>query len=177
MHYPLTNGTTVTIRPPQTTDAQAIIHVISTADTETRFLAREPGEFSVTPEQEASMIAALKNEPDMAWFVAEYDGQVVGHCSISLVRKNARYRHRAQVALILLQKYWGLGIGGKMMQTCIAWCRKKGISQLELSVLDSNARALAMYRSFGFQMVGTIPKALQYCDGSFADEHLMVLNL
>lgn len=43
MEYTLKNGKNVIIRPPTTEDAQAIIHVIATADTETPFLARNPG--------------------------------------------------------------------------------------------------------------------------------------
>ncbi len=177
MEYPLSNGTVVTIRIPQPSDAQAIMDVIATADTETRFLAREPGEFSVTLAQEEAFLEAANREPDMAWFVAEYGERVVGHASVSLVRKNLRYRHRAQVALLILKEFWGMGIGGKLMQRCIDWCREKGVAQLELSVVADNSRALKMYRSFGFRAVGTIPKALRYMDGTYADEVLMVLEL
>ncbi len=177
MEYPLSNGTAVTIRTPQLPDAQSIMDVIAAADTETRFLAREPGEFSVTLAQEEAFLEAANREPDMAWFVAEYQGRVVGQASVSLVRKSLRYRHRAQVALVLLKAFWGMGIGGKMMQRCIDWCREKNVAQLELSVIADNDRALKLYRSFGFRTVGTIPKALRYADGTYADELLMVLDL
>ena len=61
---------------------------------------------------------------DAEWFVAEYDDKVVGQCSVGLVRRNARYRHRAEVAFVILQDYCNLGIGGKMMEECIKWCKK-----------------------------------------------------
>ncbi len=174
MIYELKNGTNVTIRPPVEADAQAILDLIATADAQTRFLAREPGEFAATLEQEQRMIAALQREPDMAWFCGEYEGHIVGHCSVGLVRNTKRYRHRAEVALLVLQDYWGLGIGGKLMQSAISWCQEKGLEQLELGVVADNHRALAMYQSFGFQIVGTLPHALRYSDGTYADEHLMV---
>ena len=31
-----------------------------------------------------------------------------------------------------------------------------------------------MYKGFGFKKIGTIPRALRYLDGSFADEYRMV---
>jgi len=34
-----------------------------------------------------------------------------------------------------------------------------------------------MYDAFGFKVTGTIPKAMRYNDGTFADEKLMVLEL
>jgi len=107
----------------------------------------------------------------------EYNGKIVGQCSVGIVRNNDRYRHRAAVAFILLQEYWGLGIGGKMMEECIKWCTAHGITQIELDVVKDNERALKMYQSFGFEIVGTQPKALRYPDGTYADEYLMVKML
>lgn len=36
-----------------------------------------------------------------------------------------------------------------------------------------NKRALRMYKSFGFEVTGTRPRALKYPDGSYADEYMM----
>ena len=52
MEYKLKNGKNVNIRIPRIEDAQEIINVISTADRETLFLARNPGEFHPTLEKE-----------------------------------------------------------------------------------------------------------------------------
>ena len=47
----------------------------------------------------------------------------------------------------------------------------------DLAVVVKNKRALKMYKGFGFKRVGKIPRALQYLDGSFADEYKMVKYL
>lgn len=177
MTYTLKNGKTVTIRKSAVQDAQGIISIISTADTETPFLAREPGEFCMSVEQEESIIQNKCNDEDSAWFVAEYEGKLVGQCSVGLVRSNLRYRHRAQVAFVILRDYQGLGIGGKMMQECIRWCEDKKITQMELDVVTTNEKALAMYRGFGFEVTGTVPNALRYADGTCADEYIMIKRL
>ncbi|MBO5032358.1 MAG: GNAT family N-acetyltransferase [Lachnospiraceae bacterium] len=174
MKYALKNGETVIIRKPETEDAEAIISVISTADKETLFLARNPGEFCVDIEKERNMIEAVLQGSDSMWFVAEYNGKVVGQCSVGLISGYQRYRHRAEVAFAILKEYCGIGIGGKMMESCIKWCKENHISQMELDVVTTNERAFEMYKSFGFEVVGTLPNALQYLDGTYADEYKMI---
>lgn len=157
MEYTLKNGAKVVIRHPDAEDAQGIISVISTADTESRFCAREPGEFQYTVEREREIIAYRTNSPDEAWFVAEYDGKLVGDGSVCRVGTKSRFRNRAKVGFIILNAYCGLGKGGKLMLECIGWCKEHGITQLELDVVTTNERAIRMYEGFGFEPVGTMP--------------------
>ena len=177
MEYLLKNGKSVIIRKPNIDDAEAVINVISVADTETLFLARNPGEFCTTIDREKQIIENVLSDNDVEWFVAEYDNKVVGQCSVGLVRRTARYRHRAEVAFVILQEYCDLGIGGKMMEECIEWCKEKDVTQIELDVVKTNDRAVKMYQSFGFEIIGTKENALRYLDGTFADEYLMVKKL
>lgn len=178
MYYALKNGKSVFIRKPYLDDAEQIINVMKAADEETKFLARNPGEFKFTVEQEKAVIASVLNDDyRRMWFVPEYEGKIVGQCYVGLVRNNERYLHRASVSFILLKEYWGIGIGGKMMQECIKWCEAHNIEQMELDVLKDNERAIAMYQGFGFEIVGTIPNALKYADGTYGDEYLMVKKM
>jgi len=177
MEYLLKNGKKVIIRKPTVEDAEAIIHVMTVADTETLFLARNPGEFRTPVERERQIIENVLADTDSTWFVAEYDNQVVGQCSVGLVRRNARYRHRAACAFVILKDYCNLGIGGRMMEECIHWCHEHSVTQLELDVVKNNERAVNMYRNFGFEIIGTKERALKYPDGTYADEYLMIKML
>ena len=177
MEYVLRNGKNVIVRKPNGEDAEAIINVMTIADTETLFLARNPGEFCTPVEREKQIINNVLADNDVEWFVAEYENKVIGQCSVGLVRKNARYRHRAEVAFVILQDYCNLGIGGKMMEECIKWCKKKGITQMELDVVKNNEKALKMYQGFGFEIIGIRENALRYQDDTYADEYLMVKKL
>lgn len=174
MEYILKNGKSVTIRKPVVDDAEELIYVMSTADRETMFLARNPGEFQATIEKEQNIITGVLNNTDSTWFVAEFEGKIVGQCSVGLVNGYQRYRHRAGVAFVLLEEYCNIGIGGKMMEECLKWCVDNNVTQVELDVVKNNKRALKMYQSFGFEIVGTIPNALRYTDGTCADEYTMV---
>lgn len=177
MEYLLKNGKKVIIRRPKVEDAEAIINVITIADTETLFLARNPGEFCTPVEREKQIIENVLADNDVEWFVAEYDNKVVGQCSVGLVRRNARYRHRAEVAFVILKDYCNLGIGSRMMEECIKWCKEHNVTQIELDVVKNNDRALKMYHNFGFKIIGTKENALRYQDGTYADEYLMVKKL
>ena len=177
MEYKLKNGKTVNIRRTEISDAEALIGIIARTDRETPFLARNPGEFDVTAEKEQSIIESVLSDPDSEWFMAEYEGKAVGQCGVNLVSRRQRYRHRAEVAFRILKDYCGIGIGGKMMEECLNWCREKGVRQVELDVVAGNEAALKMYKGFGFEITGTTPRALCYPDGTYADEYKMVKYL
>ena len=178
MYYELKNGESVLIREPCIDDAEQIINLMKVADEETKFLARNPGEFKVTVEQERNIIKSVINgDFGRMWFICEHEGKIIGQCSVGHVRNSERYLHRASVAFILLKEYWGRGIGGKMMLECIKWCETHNIEQIELDVVKDNERAIAMYLRFGFEIVGTMPNALKYKDGTYGDEYLMVKKI
>lgn len=177
MEYKLKNGKTVLIRHPVVEDAESIMNLIKTADTETRFLARNPGEFKYTLEQEKQLLENIQKETTRTWFIAEYEGKVVAQCAVGYVRDNERFRHRGNVAFVVLQESAGIGIGGKLMEEAIKWAKAKGITQLELDVVENNERAIKMYKGFGFETIGIMPKALKYLDGTYANELIMVKQL
>lgn len=175
MDYQLKSGETLTVRPPVPEDAAEMVALLTTADTESRFLIRNPGEFEFTVEQEAEFIKSVQENPNLQWYTAFYRGRLVGQSSALLVNPGRqRCRHRAGVGFVVGKDYWGLGIGGKLMESCLGWCRERGCEQVELDVVAGNQRAIQMYKSFGFEITGTRPRALKYPDGSYADEYLMV---
>ena len=174
--YKFKNGQSVTIRGPKIEDAEAMINLIKTADTESTFLAREEGEFKTSVEREREILTNVINDKSGSWFMAELEGKVVGQCNVGFIRRNLRYRHRAEVSFVILREFCHLGIGGKMMEQCLKWCKDKNIEQVELDVVTINESALNMYRSFGFEITGTLPRALKYEDGTYADEYYMVKN-
>ncbi|MEY8311794.1 GNAT family N-acetyltransferase [Oscillospiraceae bacterium 42-9] len=178
MDYLLKNGISLTIRPPVPEDAQGMVELFRAADEESPFLIRNPGEFDFTVEQESALIKTMEENPDLQWYTAFCQGRLVGQSSAGLVNGRwQRCRHRAQVGFVVLKAFWGLGIGGRLMENCLAWCREHGVEQVELDVVAGNQRALDMYKSFGFEVVGLRPRALKYPDGTYAGETAMIKYL
>lgn len=79
-----------------------------------------------------------------------------------------------ETPFLVLADYCDMGIGGRLMEECLRWCRENQITQVELGVVTTNERAFAMYKNFGFEVMGTIPNALRYLDGTSVDEYQMV---
>ena len=175
--YVLRDGKNFIVRTPVEEDAQELIDQMQIVDTETKFLAREPGEFCFTVEQERGFIRNSMNDENRCFLIAEVDGRIVANCSVGIVMNNKRFLHRAGMGIAVMKEYWSRGIGKIMMQECINWCKDKGIEQLELDVVAQNDRAISMYENFGFQVYGTKKHALKYSDGTYDDEYYMILFL
>jgi len=173
----LKDGRTALLRDIRPQDAEAAIRTLKQQDTETRFLAREPGEFDLTVEEEAAVICSRQDPPGFFWIAAFLDGELVGFCSGSPQGTRRRFRHRAVLAISLLEKACGLGLGTAMLSSCLDWYREQGFEQAELMVVKDNIRAQGLYRKLGFVPCGEIPHALKYGDGTYASEIMMVKML
>jgi len=174
--YDLKNGKRLTIRNPEPDDAMRIIEMISTMDTETEFMAREPGEFNYTEERERQLLTEFKADENCLMICAEIDGKIVGTCD-SRINSRARYRHRSSMAIGILKEYWGMGIGRLMMENGIEWSRAKGVTQIELGVDTQNERAIALYKSVGLEIQCTVRRDRRMSDGSYRDEYRMAMYL
>ena len=73
---------------------------------------------------------------------------------------------RAAVMIGLLREYWGLGIGSALFREMEREAREHGTAQLELEMIEGNDRALALYRSAGFEPMAEHPDAFRLRDGT-----------
>lgn len=173
--YTLRNGDTLIMRTPNESDAQGCIDLMTTADNETRFLGREPGEFNMTLDEEKEFLSNLNRDDTSRFLIAEIEGEVVGSCNVGLVFNKRRYCHRASMALLIKRDHWNKGIGKTMMEECLEWCKGRNIEQLELEVVKDNTRAISLYMKYGFEVQGVKKHALKYGDGTYGDEYNMCL--
>lgn len=175
--YELRGSKRLIIRNPRIEDAEDLIEYMKIVDCETKFLAREAGEFSLTVDQEKDFINKATSNGNLFFLVCEIDNEIVANCSVGIGNSNMRFRHRASIGLSVKKKYWNFGIGKLLMQESIDWCKLNKIEQLELEVVTQNDRAISLYKKFGFQIQGTKERAMKYEDGSYADEYQMILFL
>jgi RimJ/RimL family protein N-acetyltransferase len=175
--FTLKNEETVLIRRLDVSDAAAMMDLMKTVVTETRFLGREPGEFTFTLEEEREIIKNKSQDPHSLWLTAEINGRLVASWSVGGIGNRKRFQHRASMGITILKEYWGLGLGSILMREGIAWCRKSGLEQIELDVVADNTRAIALYKKAGFEISGTKKHAMKYADGTYADEYFMQMGL
>lgn len=175
--YTLRNNVNLTLRTVEAGDEKDLIHQMKRVDGETKFLAREIGELQYTPEEEKDFIVNMQKAGTKLQLIAEIDGKIIGNCAVRSISNRLRYQHRASLGFAICKDYWGLGIGSHMIQTCIDFCKTEGFEQLELEVVTDNLRAMKLYEKFGFKVYTTMKRSMKYADGTYADEHIMILFL
>lgn len=173
----LKDGRGCTIRRAEEADAGETLAYLKTTSGETRYMAREPEELTLTVEEEQSFLRRMADAQRELMLYAEVDGRHASCCSFVPVSGRERLRHRCTVGISVYREFWGLGIGTALMSEILAAARSAGYEQAELDVVSTNAPAIAVYRKLGFETAGTIPRAMKYRDGSYADLLLMVKSL
>ena len=120
----------------------------------------------------------LAHDPQNKFVVGAFaDGKLIG--SAGLVREaNIKERHKAWVWGVYVNAGWrGKHIGRDLMRALLDRAAgMNGLEQITLRVSGTQAAALQLYRSLGFEPFGREPKALKVGD-HYIDEEYMVLHL
>lgn len=119
----------------------------------------------------------LLKEPGWRRSWGVFDGNlVVGSASLSGGELRTEL-HRVTLGMAVLRPYRGRGLGGRLLQEAIDWCRlQPSIEWLDLGVFGDNLPAQALYRKFGFQTIGEVRDRWRI-DGRIIDEITMTLRV
>ena len=159
------------IRDVMTQDAEPLVAFRQRLFGETDFLLYGPGEYLMTAEEVSSQIERASQIPTNRNLIAEDDEGFVGFLSI-IGSSVPRLRHSAHLALGVLRSAWGRGVATDLMNEALRWAPTVGLSRLELSVMTTNARAIALYERLGFKFEGLRRRAY-IINGKAVDDHLM----
>ncbi len=107
-------------------------------------------------------------KPDLL-LVAEHGGAVVGSAGLHPAGPSLRRRHAMMLGITVLPTAQGRGVGTALMQALCDYAdRWAQVLRLELTVFADNARAIALYRRFGFEVEGR-HRAFALRDGVYVD--------
>jgi putative acetyltransferase len=105
--------------------------------------------------------------------VAEVDGDLAGSAGLHSPGPSPRRRHVMALGLAVAKDRQRQGVGrallGALCDYADDWA---GVLRIELTVYTDNARAIELYRRFGFEVEG-IHRAYALRDGLFVDAHAM----
>lgn len=157
------------IRRATPDDAQALVEIMA-----------EPSVFGglmqlpyPSAEQWRQRLASADNGGVELSLVAERGGEVVGSAGLHPVGAHVRRRHAALIGIAVRPAAQGQGVGTALMQALCDYAdRWAQVLRLELGVYTDNARAIALYRRFGFEIEGT-HRAYALRDGVYVDSHTM----
>lgn len=145
-------------------------------------LDQDPTAFSSSVEEHQALPLAevqrrLAGNPDSFVVGAFEEGRLFGMAGFHR-ETGPKTRHKGRVwGVYVTAAKRGQGAARRMMRTLLDRAASTpGIEQILLSVTDSQSAALSLYRSLGFVIFGTEPRALKV-DGRMLDEHYFVLTL
>lgn len=105
--------------------------------------------------------------------VAERGGAVVGTAGLHPAGASVRRRHVLMLGMSVASDAQGQGVGSALMGALCDYADNwVGVLRLELSVYTDNARAIGLYKKFGFAIEGTM-RGYALRDGQYTDTYAM----
>ncbi|MBX3297789.1 MAG: GNAT family N-acetyltransferase [Acidobacteria bacterium] len=108
-----------------------------------------------TPEAIREEIA----DPNAAFYLCYADGNAAGYAKLlagSLADGLTGLNPIELKRIYLVERYWGKGLGVRLLEHCENEARRLGHDSLWLGVWQENRRGLSFYRKHGFRKVGSI---------------------
>ena len=176
MNVTLKNGSELIIRRAEKQDAQQIIDYLKIVRGESDNLLASPNDPLPTLEQEERIIENFNNAKCSELLVGFIDNQVAG---IGCFSENYRERilHQGSIAMSVLKKYWGVGVGTALMNAIIEFAKNTGVIEIiHLQVKADNECGINLYKKIGFEEIGRFPKFFKI-NGEYYDNIYMNLYL
>jgi L-amino acid N-acyltransferase YncA len=109
--------------------------------------------------------------------VAVEDGRLLGTAKMGPNRPGAG-AHVATASFMVEPGSAGRGVGRKLAEHALAWATAAGYHGMQFNaVVQTNVRATALWRSLGFELIGTVPEAFRLPDGSLTGLQVMYRRL
>lgn len=112
-------------------------------------------------------------EPAHSVYVAEDDGRMVGTYSLRVNRQGGG-SHVANCGYIVASGAAGRGVGRAMCEDSLRRAAAAGFRAMQFNfVVSSNERAVRLWESCGFEIVGRLPGAFEHPSLGFVDALVM----
>jgi len=109
--------------------------------------------------------------------LAEQDGVVLGTAKMGPNRPGPG-AHVGTASFMVAGHARGRGVGRRLGEEVVAWHRAQGYRGIQFNaVVETNTAAVALWRSLGFEVVGTVPGAFRLPGGEHVGLHVMYLDL
>ena len=146
-----------------------------------RALRDNPEAFYVTYEETLAsgrerLVEQLR-QGEEAFYIGAFEPDLIGLVYFRR-EEGCKNRHKGRILSMYVQpERRGQGAGTALLREVITQAKRlAGVEQLHLSVVTTNTAACSLYHAMGFEVYGTVPRALKM-DEQYWDEFLMVLRL
>ena len=142
----LRDGTTLRLRPPLASDAEALLDFMSRLSDRSRYLR-----FHGFPQLAPKLVTPFL-DPD--WdergaLIGCFEGRIVALANYARLRD----RRAAEVAFTVEDEFQGRGIATRMLERLVAMAAEVGIEEFVAEVLPENRNMLVVFRDAGFDIM------------------------
>ncbi|WP_211310459.1 GNAT family N-acetyltransferase [Thermasporomyces composti] len=86
--------------------------------------------------------------------------------------------HVANASFMVDPRHAGRGIGRRLAEHVLELARAEGYRAMQFNaVVETNTRAVALWRSLGFEIIGTVPEAFHHPEKGYVGLHIMYRRL
>ena len=134
-------------------------------------------------------ISLPKDSPEKAWedylfgdesyeiWAFEEDGEILG-CYHQRPNQKGLGSHIANGGYVVSLNARGKGIGRKLGEHSVERAKQQGYRGIQFNyVISTNKIAVKLWKSLGFEIIGTIPKGYHLKQQEYVDAHIMFLSL
>ncbi|GAB2580546.1 GNAT family N-acetyltransferase [Microlunatus antarcticus] len=101
------------------------------------------------------------------------DGTVLGSAVMGPNRMG-RGAHVATASFMVSEHTRGRGVGRALGEHMLAWAGAEGFRAVQFNaVVETNTAAVALWRSLGFTVIGTVPEAFDHPEHGYVGLHVM----
>lgn len=119
----------------------------------------------------------LAGSPGRTTVAVTDSGALVGTANMYANRQGGG-GHIASGSLMVDPSCWGHGLGRALTEDMIDWADTAGFRGLQFNaVVENNDRAVRLYRSLGFEILGTVPQGFWHPIDGYVGLHVMYLRL
>ena len=149
-NYNLPDGRTALLRPIQPEDEPAhyeFMSKLTPQDIRFRFF----GTVRQLPHSEMARLTQINYDREMAFIATTPRAEGEGRETLAVVRTvTDPNNERAEFAIVVRSDLQDLGLGSKLLDKMIDYCRKRGTKMMIGQVMDENVRMLALAAAKGF---------------------------
>lgn len=112
-------------------------------------------------------------QPPGRTVVAVEEGTIVGSAKMSANRPG-RGSHIATASFLVAPQHQGKGVGRALGEHVIHWSRAEGFRGIQFNaVVEVNDPAVQLWKSLGFEVIGTVPEAFDHPEHGLVGLHVM----
>jgi ribosomal protein S18 acetylase RimI-like enzyme len=154
------------VRSAKASDAPAIAAIILP-------IIREAATYTLDPDMSETGALAYWMGRDKETFVAEEDGVVLGSYYMRPNQAGGG-RHVCNCGYMTLASATGRGVARSMCEHSLGYARSRGYRAMQFNlVVSTNERAVALWQSLGFEIVGRLPAAFRHPTHGYVDAFVM----